>query len=350
MTRVDPIPARIPRQAPLRRVALATLLAFGCATVREPVPAPLVGAPPARVRIGEPEIELWVEGTKAITPEEWNEAGAEARAALSGALASRVVGAGAQAVPAPQGAQEGGGSTTSHALAPQGAPDGSELDASHVLVVRERAVVRTEGRKASQVLAVVAIVAVVVIVIVGIIASRGRGGSSATPSKSSGHATGSAPAARPPAPVTSSAGAAPAAGSPRPAPPGAPHPASPAPPPGSAGLPAPPRPVLGTPAPAPAPGVGFEANVGIGLAIPLGEPPPPYPMPPAPPFGPEDRGFFAGDEVVLELELHDARTDQVVWANAVKGDVDPRNREGVGSLLERALAGQAWARGTHQSP
>jgi hypothetical protein len=96
-------------------------------------------------------------------------------------------------------------------------------------------------------------------------------------------------------------------------------------------------------------GADVGVQIGVGLALPVGEPLPPYPVPETPPFNPEERGFFDGDEVVLELELRDARTDQVIWANAVKGSVDPRDQAALASLLDGAFAGQSWVRPPQQT-
>ncbi len=309
-----------PPRVGLRWVAAATALAFGCVTAHPPGRAPLVGPPPAKVRIAEPEIYLSVEGTSSIQPEEWNEAGARTRAALAAALDSRFPSA-----------------------------DG-EADA--VLMVREHAVARTGGRKVSQVFAVVAVVAVIVIVVVAMVSSKG---SSKSSSAKSGAKPAPAPSSRPPSPsarraaATPPSAARPPAVSPAP-PPVASHPVSPAPPTGAAGRPA----ARALPAPGAAPvgpvaGGGVELDVGVALAVPVGEPPPPYPMPPPPPFDPEERGFFAGDEVVLELELRDARTDQVIWASALKRGADPKDPAAVAALLDEVLAGEAWAGKSNQT-
>ena len=67
------------------RVALLTLLFFGCATSRPPsmLSLPLAGPAPQRVALAEPELELWLEGSHRVDPAE------AARALDRGARRSR---------------------------------------------------------------------------------------------------------------------------------------------------------------------------------------------------------------------------------------------------------------------
>src|SRR4051812_8402944 len=101
--------------------ALLVLLSFGCATVR--VPAGTVdGAPPEIGAVADPKVELWLEGSEPSASETL-EAQKAARDALAIALARR------------------------H-------PDPAALGAEDpVIVVRERAVTRTDGRRREQVAA-----------------------------------------------------------------------------------------------------------------------------------------------------------------------------------------------------
>src|SRR4051812_40612375 len=101
--------------------ALLVLLSFGCATVR--VPAGTVdGAPPEIGAVADPKVELWLEGSEPSAYETL-EAQKAARDALAIALARR------------------------H-------PDPAALGAEDpVIVVRERAVTRTDGRRREQVAA-----------------------------------------------------------------------------------------------------------------------------------------------------------------------------------------------------
>jgi hypothetical protein len=90
-----------------------------------------------------------------------------------------------------------------------------------------------------------------------------------------------------------------------------------------------------------------NVQVGVGLEIPLPappEPPPPYVPPPPPTMPVEERGFFDGDEVVIDLYLQDARSGDTLWSASARDWADPRDAAAVTRLLEQALAGHAWAR------
>ena len=125
----------------LRPLALATLLAFGCAAARPPAQA---SRPfPRRVALAEPELELWMEGTRPIDPAESARALEESRAALAEALAGRDLDE-----PAPEA----------------------------LLVVRSRALARTGERRAAQTLSWVAIAVVVVaLVVLAVVESKSSG-------------------------------------------------------------------------------------------------------------------------------------------------------------------------------
>jgi hypothetical protein len=126
----------------MRRLALVTLLAFGCATVREPAQPSGWPPPPAppQVALAEPELELWLEGTRPVDPEESAAALEAARNALSHAVEGRGVA--------------------------EGEPD-------QLLVVRARAIKVTEERRKAQLWSTIGIVAAfVAVVVVAIVASR----------------------------------------------------------------------------------------------------------------------------------------------------------------------------------
>jgi len=215
-----------------------------------------------------------VEGAGAVAPAEREQALAQARAALGGALDGR-------------------------AFAAAG-------DADHLLLVREQAVTRTDGRRRQQAAAIAGIVLVVVAVVVLVaIASRGKSGSPA----------------RAPAPGLA----------------------------GAVGRAAPPRglaPLPRVPVGPPAPWFGWSFDLGFHVPVPVAGPPmrPPELVPTL-----EDRlgarGFFAGDETELVLELREVATGATVWSRRTSGDADPRDPAAVRALLDRAAWDQAWARG-----
>ena len=132
-------PPRPGRVAPW--MALLTCFAFGCATVHAPVvdqPPPLAGAP--RVALAEPELELWMEGTKEIDPAESARALEMSRAALAEALAGRGL---------------------------------HDPDPEQILTVHMGAVARTAERKSAQIVSIVGMVVVVIaIVVVAVMLSR----------------------------------------------------------------------------------------------------------------------------------------------------------------------------------
>jgi hypothetical protein len=265
----------------MRRVVLVTLLAFGCATVRQPAPPAWLGAPagaaaplaPTRI---EPDLELWMEGTGPIDEGE----AARARDASLEAL--------------------------SRAIADHGLDAAAGDDA---VLVRARGVVRTDERKRAQVWSVIGfVVTVVVVVVSAILSTKGRSGSKA-PSQ---QAAAPAPPRTPPA-------------HPRAAPPPArPGPYAPA--------------FLRPPPPAPVP---FAFGVLLWTEVPLYEPPPP---PVAPPWATPteewiaERGWFDGEELELMVTLVEQATGAIRWTNRVRKHVDPRDAEGVSKLLGEVIA------------
>jgi hypothetical protein len=278
--------------AGLRHVTLLTLFAFGCATVRAPA-STIPETVPVRGGMAEPQLELWLESARAVSPAESAEASAQAKAALESALA--------------------------RASAPEG---------EAILVVRAQGVARTASRRADQRAAVAGLVvgAVVVVaaVVVALVATHGKGGG------------GSAPRiAAPPVRVPRVPRGAPL----RPVPVFVPRPVHPViavdvsagvevPPPGGE-MPAQwayaePPPVWDSQQPAPA-----------------WTPPPELAsisLPPPPPLDLERRGFFEGDMLRLELFVVDRRDGAPIWTKVVDGEVDPRDARAVGQLLSGALA------------
>jgi hypothetical protein len=319
---------------PLRRTALWTLLAFGCATVRVPVTGPEQPAD-APGTIAPPIVELWLESSEEVPPAVAASADARARASLSMALAGLDVPANAA-----------------------GASDA-------VLFVRERAVGLTEERRSQQNWAKVGIVVGIVVVAAVAVYLAVRGGGSkgsSTPAKA-------APAPSAPAPVAVRPRVVPVTPRP-PVPPSVGH-AVPYPGPYRAApvhvafffeFWIPPRPLVLAPETppddpwgAPGPPLAFEA---APLQDPdeVAEPPPPDPGPMAavalqlPPlaeavnFPVDDRGFFSGPHTALQLDLVDRASGRLLWSRAVAGGEDPLDEGGMSKLLDEALAGQGWAR------
>jgi hypothetical protein len=260
----------------MRRVAFLTLLTFGCATVRPP--ADRVAPPPVsprRLALAEPQLELWIEGTRAVDPREKEEALSRSRDALARAL-------------------------DAHGLDAQ--------DPEEIVVVRARELARTGERKSAQTWSVVGIVVgiVAVVAVAVILATRGGGKSSSKAARSSsagGHAALPAPARGARAAV------------PRPA-----YVYAPAPPVNffvgfdfavPIGPYAPPEAL-------PAPGVPDVQATGAWLA---------------------NRGWFDGDEVELTVEGTDPATGALRWRRIVKEGIDPRDPAAVARLVDRALAG-----------
>ncbi len=127
-------------------VALLTAATFACAASRPPGAAAEVVAPgpPLRVALATPELELWMEGTKAIDPAEAARTLAQSRTALARAAAGRDF--------------------------------ITEGETDLLLVVHAREIARTAERRRAQVLSVVLVVAVVVALIVAVLATSDGGG------------------------------------------------------------------------------------------------------------------------------------------------------------------------------
>lgn len=299
--------------------ALATLLTFGCTTVRAPVSG-ISSTVPVHGATAEPQVELWLESAKNVTAEESARATADAREALRQAL------------------------------------EGRTLGEDDVLVVRAQAVSRTRSHRNDQRAAVAGIVVGAVAVVALVIASGEGSWSIPAPGGRVGRgrgARGGAVALRPgsgprvpvvPVPVPV----------PVPAPRGAPR---------------------AVPAPAGSRGAGgavADVDVDVGIVVqgpdvppaaaaeggepvqpaaydPWAAPPPAtaeadgpritqVTLPPPPPLQLERRGFFDGDWLRLELMVVDARTGAVRWAKTVADDVDVRDARKVRTAVDRALA------------
>src|SRR5207245_11627473 len=134
---------------PIRRIALLTLFAFGCATVRIPVTAPDEPADGAGV-IAPPRVGLWVTSSDQVPPELAASTEARTRSALGAALAECEI------------------------------PSDAAGATDAVLFTRERAVAVTEARHSQQNWAKVGIVVGIVVVVaaVVILAVSGSMGSS----------------------------------------------------------------------------------------------------------------------------------------------------------------------------
>lgn len=313
---------------PLRPIALLTILAFGCATVRVPASSPSQPAD-APGTVAPPITELWIESSEEVPPALSEKMDAQARAALAEALEAWEI--------------------PSHAA---GAEDA-------VLFVRERAVATTEARNKEQTWAKVGIAVGVVLVIAAIVviavALAGTGGSRGSSHPTSAR-SGSSPA---------KAAAPPVAVKPRAVPP--PRVVPPAGP-----VPLPPPPIPYAYRPYPSFFIGFNFNFVIPLhpwssaqpPVPFAPEPPDDSAPPPPPdeepaaavalqlpplaeamtFPVEDRTFFAGPLTALQLDLVDRATGQLLWSKAVKADEDPLDPRAVGKVLDQAFAGIGWAR------
>jgi hypothetical protein len=292
------------------------LFAFGCATVRMPSGSVGDELGPVRGIVAEPQVELWLESGEPVTAQEASEAREQARAALQQALETRVI------APSAMGA------------------------ADPILVVRERGLSRTASRRRDQVGATIALAVGAVVVIAVVVALV-----------LSGKDSGKAPVAK----------AAPAVAAAAPTPHAVPVPAPKIPHAGPI-VPRPPQ----VPVPAPAPwSYGHAPHswlwIDLYLNVPprplilrddgdFGAPPPPEPvdeepapaeppplaLPPPPPFDSTDRGFFSGDDAVLQFDLLDRATGRLLWSKTVKGG-DPRDPNDVRRMVDDALASESWA-------
>lgn len=350
-----------------RRLALLCAALLSCTTIRtsvstiEPAVAMREGRP-------EPQLELWVESNKPLTPEEAERYRSEARAALEKALAGRAQ------------------------------PDGE----GELVVIRAQGVTRTSGHRSDQVAAttgivvgaVVIVAAVVVAIVMGGKNNSSGGGHAKLPSASAPRVGGGASVARGGAAVArggasvarggaSIAGAAvarlprvPVASAPRlpmargfptvPAPSRLPS----APAPGTPSFFAP-----GAPYPHRSPGPSVNVEVGFWWMIPISESPEPavYDLPPGPPppdaypedeagepaqenaaepaplslpppgvYPVEDRSFFDGDRLVLEAVVVDRASGEALWVKRVSRKADPRDARAVKEAVDQLLTEGGW--------
>jgi hypothetical protein len=326
-----------------RLVALTALFAFGCTVVRAPA-AGMSEVIPVRDGRAEPQLALWVEGGTKVAPDESEAAAARARAALSEA---------AQGLAAPE--------------------DG-------VLVVRAQGLTRTRDRRADQTRATVAMVVgavvVVAVVVVALVATKG-GGSGADKAAKSVKAA--------PSPHRGGGARGSTAGNVRVAPaPGRAGGARPAPMPHAG--PVRPAPLPGKPVPhggvavyggvqvnlwnpwypydatwdyVPAPATGETTAVTVWTAPPAaadgapfedeGEGEPPRPAEqlrlwPAQPLAVEERGFWARDELMVELVVVDRFTGEPRLRKIARRAIDPCDAKAVRRLLEETLRQGPWER------
>lgn len=295
-----------------RAAALLTFVCFGCATVR--VPSGAISEPiPVRDGVAEPQVALWIEDTKGADPAATLRASAAARAALAQALEGR-----------------------------------TDFEGDAMLVVRAQGVTRTPARRKDQKLAVAGLVvgsvAVVAAVVAIAVATKGKGVRGKAP----------ASAAAAPAPKVASG-------------------ARPAPRPGGARPSAPPR---ARPSDGRRHGVGVWPAIGVHVdaAVPLSTPGSTWTPPPPPaaagtdpdaggaapdggdrgasveaislarpqPLPVDARGFFAGDEIMLELVLVDRHDGTPLWTKVVRREVDPCDARAVRRVVDDALAGGEW--------
>jgi hypothetical protein len=296
-----------------RLVGVLALIAMaGCATSRQVLAErsePEVG----RVVLAPPAVDLWVEGAGEVADGDARKELAEAKAALASALDGRGL-------------------------------DASADDADAVLVVREKAVTRTKGRKVAQVATVAGITVGAVAVVAGLFVLAKGGGNLGC---GGGHGGGGIHAASP----------APSGG-------GGVHLASPAPKLSGIGGSGGGHAGGGHGGGSHGNGSGVSVNLGGGGGCngcrargeaaleeevlvdgePEAEPeaPPPFPRI----DGPEERGFFDGDAVELFLSLEDARTGEVLWRGSAVDGIDPKDGNAVRRLVDQLLARQAWARGS----
>jgi hypothetical protein len=307
----------------LHAAALLTLLCFGCTTVRAPASA-IAPTVPVRGGTAEPQLELWLESGRQVSPAESEQAAAEARAALRQAVADR-----------------------------------QAIEGDAILVVRAQGVSRTRSRRSDQRAAVAGIavgaVALVAIVVVAIVAGKGSGGGpklSGVPRVAGGArpAARVVPAIRPSVPARIPAIAPGAHARVVPAavrrghasPPGMgvsvyadvqlplPVEAADAPPPGWDDAHAPGADgTWGAPADAAAAEAFALQQVEELAAVTLW---PPLPL------DVEKRGFFAKDQLRLELILVDRHSGAVRSAKMVEDEADARDAASVRSVLDRALA------------
>jgi hypothetical protein len=341
------LPARERQRLPLRRLALLCAALVSCTTVRTPV-STIEPAVTLRDGAPEPQLELWVESNRSLTPVEQERYRSEARAALENALAGRALAG----------------------------------DEGQLVVIRAQGVTRTSGRRSDQTAATVGIVVGAVVIIAAVVVAIVVGGKD---HGGGGHVPHGRPSASAPR-VGSSAGRAAGARAwhaPRFAPVPAPRiargfPVAPAP--RRPGLLAPGRPFVPAPGagfapvPRPWPGPSVDIEVGLWWTLPFTEPPETtvYDLPPAPvepgtpweeeygaPAAPEprldqlampppdgypvdDRGFFDGDRLVLEAVVVDRENGEAVWTKSVSRKADPRDARAVQEAVDALLSEEGW--------
>jgi len=312
-----------PRPQPLRLVALAALFTYGCAMVRAPATT-IPEAIPVTAGAAEPQLALWVEGGDRPGRSESDEAAARARAALSEAAR------------------------------------GLEAPGGDLLVIRAQGVTRTTGRRSNQVAGAVGLVlaAVVVVVVAIVVLSQGKGGGGgkstgahAAPKPHSGGGGGGGGVRPAPVPVPTRAPSF------RPAPPPGTAPRFPhdgvvvygdpihiglwfdlsgpvpyTPPPTEAGFPQPIASYV-TPAP-PDEDLAFEEGAPEPVSEVRLSPPAPLPL--------EERGFFSGDDLLVELVVVDRFTGEPRLRKVARRSIDPTHVEDVRKFLRRAMAEGQW--------
>ena len=288
----------------LHAVALATLLTFGCATVRAPVSgiAPTV---PVHGSTAEPQLELWLEGGSRPSAAESARAAADAREALRQALEDR------------------------------------RLGDDDVLVVRAQAVSRTGSRRAGQHAAVAGLVVGAVVLVALAVVVSAKGGSAP---HLGGHAVrGAAAGFRPGAVPHGSGGFRPGALPLRPV--SGPY-ARRIGPGGPGGADVRVDVEVVTPPDDPS-----AMQDGVALEMPpptedlVGGPPAPaderiseVTLPAPSPLSLDRRGFFDGDWLRLELVVVDARSGAVRWTKSVADEIDVRDARKVRGAVDDALA------------
>jgi hypothetical protein len=97
---------------------------------------------------------------------------------------------------------------------------------------------------------------------------------------------------------------------------------------------------------------GGEAPQGTAAGAPGEAAPPEAPAwePPEDPFpahgvlGTGDRGFWSGDDVLLDLALVDARSGALLWSTTVQSSLDPRHAPSMARMLRDGLKGARFLR------
>jgi hypothetical protein len=72
-------------------------------------------------------------------------------------------------------------------------------------------------------------------------------------------------------------------------------------------------------------------------------PPPPLELPPFVPPDVQKRGFFDGDEILLQVALLDRASGRLLWVKEAKTDGDPLDRDDVDRALDAVFAGVPWS-------